>query len=266
MSRVLFLGDVCGEAGRRAIQQILPRLKMELNPDFIVVNCENAAGGYGITPRLAEEFFRIGVNCLTTGDHAFDRKEVWDYLSQEPRILRPANFPSSAPGRGWAVFPIPDQTPIAKIVIINLIGRVFMKPVDCPFQRVAQVLRETEGVTPLVLVDFHAEATAEKRAMGWFLDGRVSAVLGTHTHIQTADEELLPQGTAYLTDVGMCGAFDSILGMRKDLSLRRMTEMVPVRLEPALGDPRINGVIVVIDENTGKATHIERVVRYLEVQ
>lgn len=263
MSRVLFLGDVCGEPGRQAIQQLLPELGRELKPDFVIINCENAAGGYGITPRLAEELLNSGANCLTTGDHVFERREVWEYLSIQPRILRPANFPTQAPGRGWAVFPIPDQAPIAKIVVINLIGRVFMKPADCPFQRINQILNEVQGITPLVIVDFHAEATAEKRGMGWFLDGRVSAVVGTHTHIQTADETLQSQGTAYITDVGMCGAFDSILGMRKDVSLRRMTEMVPVRLHPATDDHRINGVFIEIEEKTGRATRIERVDRAL---
>ncbi|MEO0069437.1 MAG: TIGR00282 family metallophosphoesterase [candidate division WOR-3 bacterium] len=264
MSRILFLGDVCGEPGRQAVQQLLPELKRKLQSDFVIINCENAAGGYGITPRLAEELLRSGVNCLTTGDHVFERKEVWEYLSIEPRILRPANLPSQAPGRGWAVFPLPEENPIAKIVVVNLIGRVFMKPADCPFQRINSILGEIKGITPLIVVDFHAEATAEKRALGWFLDGRVSAVLGTHTHIQTADETIQPQGTAYITDVGMCGAFDSVLGMRKDLSLRRMTELVPVRLQPAADDIRINGVFIEIDEKTGRATRIERICRYLE--
>ncbi len=254
--KVILLGDVCGEAGRTAIKHLLPLLRQELTPDFVIVNGENAAGGYGITPRLAEELLTAGADCITTGDHAFDRHEVWEYLSTEPRILRPLNFPPQAPGRGWAIYqPSHLACPIA---VVNLVGRVFMKPVDCPFQRVQAALAEIATVTPLVVVDFHAEATAEKQAMAHFLDGRVAAVIGTHTHIQTADEQILAGGTAYITDAGMCGAFDSILGMRKDLSLRRMIEQVPVRLYPATEDIRINGVLIEINRETG---HAEKVVR-----
>jgi len=257
IKRVLFLGDVCAEPGRQGLRQLLPRLKQELRTDFCIVNGENAAGGFGITPRLAQELFSFGADCITTGDHSFDRKEVWEYLDTEPRILRPLNYPLPAPGRGWAVYQFPG--PDGQLAVINLLGRVFMKPVDCPFQRVNAILEQLNAASRIIIVDFHAEATAEKQAMGWFLDGRVSAVFGTHTHIQTADERILPQGTAYITDVGMCGAFDSILGMRKDLSLRRLLEMVPVRLQPASDDIRINGVIVEIESETGRALRVERV-------
>jgi metallophosphoesterase (TIGR00282 family) len=260
--RILFLGDVCAEPGREAVKELLPALRTELQPDFCIVNGENAAGGYGITPRLAEEIFNAGANCITTGDHCFDRKEVWEFLITEPRILRPLNYPPEAPGNGWAVYDFPSGT--GRIVVINLLGRVFMKPVDCPFRRINPLLNQIRSLTPLAIVDFHAEATAEKLAMGWFLDGKVSAVIGTHTHIQTADERILPGGTAYITDAGMCGAFDSVLGMRKDLSLRRLIEMVPVRLQPATDDIRINGIIIDIDANTGQATRIERLVSPLK--
>lgn len=265
IKRILFLGDVCAEPGRIALRHLLPELKEELKPDFCIVNGENAAGGFGITPRLAQEIFNAGADCITTGDHAFDRKEVWEYLDIEPRILRPLNYPLPAPGRGWELYQLPAETeekiPIA---VINLLGRVFMKPLDCPFQRVKSVLAELNKTT-LIIVDFHAEATAEKQGMGWFLDGKVSAILGTHTHIQTADESILPQGSAYITDVGMCGAFDSVLGMRKDLSLRRLVEMVPVRLQPATEDKRINGVIVDVNLETGAAVQIKRICRSLSV-
>ncbi len=253
--RVLFLGDVCSEAGRKAVKQALPELKKRTRADFTIINAENAAGGYGITPRLAEGALDTGSDCLTTGDHVFDRKEAWEYLDEQPKLLRPLNYPVGAPGRGYALF----EKEGFRIGVINLLGRVFMKPLDCPFQRVLPAVEELRRQTPVVLVDFHAEATAEKRGMGWFLDGKVSAVVGTHTHVQTADEQLLPGGTAYITDVGMCGAFDSILGMKKDLSLRRMLEGVPVRLHPAVADLRVNGVIIEIDEATGKALSIERV-------
>ncbi len=260
--KVVFLGDVCGKAGRLAVKQLLSVLRHELTPDFIIVNGENAAGGYGITPHIAEELLNSGANCLTTGDHAFDRHEIWEYLATEPRIIRPLNFPAGAPGRGWAFYH-PPQLP-RPIAVINLVGRVFMKPVDCPFQRANGVITEIALITPLIIVDFHAEATAEKKAMAYFLDGRVSAILGTHTHIQTADEQILANGTAYITDVGMCGAFDSILGMKKDLSLRRMIEQVPVRLQPACDDIRINGVLIEINHDTGRAEKIARLHRALD--
>jgi metallophosphoesterase (TIGR00282 family) len=257
-NRILFLGDVCAEPGREAVKNLLPVLRAELKLDFCIVNGENAAGGYGITPRLAEELFKAGADCITTGDHCFDRKEVWEFLSCEPKILRPLNFPAEAPGRGWGVFNLTSGN--GEIVVINLVGRVFMKPVDCPFQRIKSLLNEIPARTPLRIVDFHAEATAEKQALGWFLDSRVSAVIGTHTHIQTADEHILPGGTAYITDAGMCGAFDSVLGMRKDLALRRLIELVPVRLLPATADIRLNGVIIDLDAETGRSTRIERLV------
>ncbi|MEN9979070.1 MAG: TIGR00282 family metallophosphoesterase [candidate division WOR-3 bacterium] len=257
--RILFLGDVCAEPGREAVKHLLPGLKATFHPGFCIVNGENAAGGYGITPKLAEELLRAGADCITTGDHCFDRHELWEFLNTEEKILRPLNFPPGAPGRGFGVYELKSGN--GRIAIINLVGRVFMKPVDCPFQRIRTLLTEIRSRTPVIIVDFHAEATAEKRAMGWFLDGQVSAVIGTHTHIQTADEEILPGGTAYITDAGMCGAFDSVLGMKKDLSLRRLIEQVPLRLQPATGDIRLNGVVVDIDTETGRAVRIERLVR-----
>jgi metallophosphoesterase (TIGR00282 family) len=265
--RVLFLGDVCAEPGRKAVEQELAGLRRRLGADFVIVNGENAAGGYGITPKLADGLLRAGVGCITTGDHAYDRKEVWEYLGTEPRILRPLNFPPQAPGRGHGVFDVcwantaateeTKETKV-KVAVVNLQGRVFMKPLDCPFRRVLPVLDEIRRETQLVFVDIHAEATAEKQGMSWFLDGRVSAVLGSHTHVQTADEAILAGGTAFISDVGMCGSFDSVLGMSKDLSLRRMVEMVPVRLQPATGDVRLNGVWVDVEVATGRALAIGR--------
>jgi metallophosphoesterase (TIGR00282 family) len=265
--RVLFLGDVCAEPGRKAVELELAGLRQRLGADFVIANGENAAAGYGITPKLADGLLRAGVGCITTGDHAYDRKEVWEYLGTESRILRPLNFPPQAPGRGYGVYECELANAEAtqgtegtkvKVAVVNLQGRVFMKPLDCPFRRVLPVLDEIRRETQVVFVDIHAEATAEKQGMGWFLDGRVSAVLGSHTHVQTADEAILAGGTAFISDVGMCGSFDSVLGMSKDLSLRRMVEMVPVRLHPATGDVRINGVWVDVETTSGRALAIGR--------
>jgi metallophosphoesterase (TIGR00282 family) len=261
--RVLFLGDVCAEPGRKAVAEALPGLRTTLGLDFVIANSENAAAGYGITPKLAEELFGCGVDCLTNGDHVYERKEVWEYLGTEARILRPLNYPPQAPGRGWGIYECrasggdSGAVPV-KIAVVNLQGRVFMKPLDCPFRKMLPTLDEIRRETAVIFVDFHAEATAEKQAMGWFLDGRASAVLGTHTHVQTADETLLAGGTAYVTDAGMCGAFDSVLGMNKDLSLRRIIEMVPVRLHPANTDVRLNGVVVDVESGSGRALSITR--------
>ena len=265
--RVLFLGDVCAEPGRKAVEQELAGLRQRLSVDFVIANGENVAGGYGITPVLAGGLLNAGVGCITTGDHAYDRKEVWEYLGTESRILRPLNFPPQAPGRGYGIYDCrlagaertqgTEGTQV-KIAVISLQGRVFMKPLDCPFRRTLPALDEIRSETQVVIVDIHAEATAEKQAMGWFLDGRVSAVLGSHTHVLTADEAILAGGTAYITDAGMCGSFDSVLGMSKDLSLRRMIEMVPVRLHPATGDVRINGVCVDVEPASGRALAIGR--------
>lgn len=254
-TRILFLGDVCSEAGRSAVGSLLPRLVEGLGVQFVIANAENAAGGYGITPRLAEELLGFGIDCLTTGDHAFDRKEGWELFGREPRLLRPLNYPPGVPGRGYGRF----EKDGVSYGVINLQGRVFMRPLDCPFRQVQPVVDEIRRQTRVILVDFHAEATAEKQAMGWFLDGRVSAVLGTHTHVQTADARVLPAGTAYVTDVGMCGATDSVLGMQKEDSLRRLLEMLPVRLHPATLDPRVDGVLVEVNIETGRAEKVERV-------
>ena len=262
--RVLFLGDICGEPGRKAVEQELPGLRQRSGAGFVIANGENAAGGYGITPTIADGLLRAGVNCITTGDHAYDRKEVWEYLGTEPRILRPLNFPPQAPGRGYGIYDCrlksgeETRGTGAKVAVINLQGRVFMKPLDCPFRRALPVLEEIRRDTQLVFVDFHAEATAEKQAMGWFLDGRASAVFGSHTHVQTADETVMAGGTALISDAGMCGSFDSVLGMNKDQSLRRMIEQVPVRLNPASGDVRLSGVWVDVEPASGRALAIGR--------
>uniref|UniRef100_A0A7C4CC52 TIGR00282 family metallophosphoesterase n=1 Tax=candidate division WOR-3 bacterium TaxID=2052148 RepID=A0A7C4CC52_UNCW3 len=256
-NRILFLGDICGEPGRQAVKELLPVLRSELKPDFVFANCENAAAGYGITPRLAEELLDLGIDCLTTGDHAFDRREAWPFFDTEPRLLRPLNLPPQSPGRGVGLCEKNGK----RVALVNAVGRVFMRPAECPFQAVVAVLDELGATTPVVVVDFHAEATAEKQGMGWYLAGRVSAVIGTHTHVQTADERVLAGGTAYISDAGMCGGFDSILGAEKELSLRRLIDLMPARLRPAAGEPGVNGVLVEVDCATGRAQSITRVNR-----
>ncbi|MEO0089215.1 MAG: TIGR00282 family metallophosphoesterase [candidate division WOR-3 bacterium] len=252
--KILFLGDVCGEAGRKALTEGIKILKNKYQPDFIIVNGENSAGGFGITPKISEEFFSLGIDCITLGDHSFDRKEIIPYLEKEKNIIRPLNYPFGVPGKGIWI----NKKNNVSIMVINLIGRVFMKPVDCPFRKIDEELAKINEKR-IIIVDFHAEATAEKKAMGYFLDGRVSAVLGTHTHIPTADEDILPKGTAYITDVGMCGAINSILGMKIEDSLKRVLYGINYRLNPADSNFKIEGVLIEIDSLTYKAKKIERI-------
>lgn len=255
--RILFLGDVVGRPGRRAVSAILPALLADHDIDFAIVNCENAAAGYGITPATAQELFDAGAHCLTSGNHVWAQKEALPLLDAEPRLLRPANYPQGAPGAGWRVFADGDGVPIA---VINLQGRVFMSPLDCPFQVGAELIEQVRESAKVIVVDFHAEATSEKQGMGWFLDGRVSAVIGTHTHVQTADERILPGGTAYISDAGMCGALDSVIGVDKDIAVRRFLSGLPVRFQvPKKGPAVVQGVIIDIDEASGRACSIRRI-------
>jgi metallophosphoesterase (TIGR00282 family) len=253
---ILFIGDIVGSPGREAIKKLIPGLRKEHKLDFIIANAENAAGGSGITPAVAEELFGAGVDVLTSGDHIWKKREIFQILSQEGRILRPANFPAGSPGNGWGLFETKNGI---KVGVINLNGRVFMDALDCPF-KVAQAAQEAlSGDTKVIIVDIHAEATSEKVALGWFLDGKASAVLGTHTHIQTADEKILPHGTAYITDAGMTGPYQSVIGRRIENVLERFLTALPVRFEVAEGDIQLHGVVVGIDEKTGKAESIIRV-------
>lgn len=252
--KIIFLGDVCGESGRKAVTKGIKFLKNKYKPDFIIVNGENSAGGFGITPKIAEEFFFLGIDCITLGDHSFDRKEIIPYLEKEKNIIRPLNYPFGAPGKG--IFIAKKNNVV--FIVVNLIGRVFMKPVDCPFRRIDEELAKINE-KGIIIVDFHAEATAEKKAMGYFLDGRVSAIVGTHTHIPTADEEILSKGTAYITDVGMCGATNSVLGMKIEDSLKRLLYGINYRLNPANADFKIEGVLIEIDSFSYKAQKIERI-------
>ncbi|MEO0072215.1 MAG: TIGR00282 family metallophosphoesterase [candidate division WOR-3 bacterium] len=252
--RILFLGDICSAIGRTAVIENLPKIKHEEKIDFTIAEAENAANGYGLTPKLAEELFSAGVDCITLGDHFLDRKEIITLLESDPRVLRPANFHKEVPGRGSAVY----QNNSLTVGVISLLGRIFLRPINCPFICADEEVSLLRAQTPIIIVDFHAEATAEKQALGWYLDGKVTAVLGTHTHVQTADERILPNGTGYITDVGMCGAMDSVLGMRVDLSVKKIIYNIPLHLEAAKDNVHLNGVILTIDPITAKTKAIRR--------
>jgi metallophosphoesterase (TIGR00282 family) len=252
--RILFLGDIIGHPGRQALKQLLPGLLERSSPDLVIANAENAAGGSGITEEIARELFQK-VQVLTSGNHVWDKKESLGYLDAEPRLLRPANYPPANPGKGVYFHESEDGWTAA---VLNLQGRVFMEPIDCPFRKADELLERIRARTPVVIVDFHAEATSEKQALGWHLDGRVSAVIGTHTHVPTADEKILPGGTAYLTDVGMVGGYHSVIGIRPDQALARFLSGRPQRFEPAKDGLLLSAALVEVDAATGKALSICR--------
>jgi 2',3'-cyclic-nucleotide 2'-phosphodiesterase len=254
--KILFIGDVVGRPGRLALAGRLGRLVDRNNIDLVVVNGENAAGGFGLTANLAREFYDLGVDVLTSGNHIWDKREIYDYLDSEKRLLRPANYPDGLPGRGHGVF---STSAGIKVGILNLEGRVFMNNLECPFRTADALVDELRQQAPVILVDFHAEATSEKAALGCYLDGRVSALVGTHTHVQTADERILPGGSAYITDVGMTGSLDSVIGIRKDLAVEKFLSLLPIRFEVAKKDAMVCGVVLSIDEKTGQANGIKRV-------
>lgn len=254
--KILFIGDVVGAPGRRAVRYLLPRLRDQLGFQVVVANGENSAGGSGITPETASELFSAGVDIITTGDHLWDQKEVTGLLTNESRFVRPVNYPPGTPGQGSAVHQIPGGPTLA---VVNVQGRTFMPDLDNPFWRIRPEVEQLRTLTPIILVDIHAEATSEKIAMGRMLDGMVSAVIGTHTHVQTADERVLPGGTAYIGDVGMAGPRDGIIGGERAPALQRFLSGVKVRLAVAEGDAQFCAVIVDVDETTGRARSIERV-------
>jgi metallophosphoesterase (TIGR00282 family) len=251
---ILFLGDIIGRPGRRALEKHLPPLLKKLSPTVIFANGENAAGGVGLTEKIGRELFSR-VDVLTSGNHIWDKREALEYLEKEPYLLRPANYPPGNPGRGSCVYQADNGVQIAAL---NLQGRVFMEPIDCPFRVADEELKKLRDVTPIIVVDFHAEATSEKQAMAWYLDGRVSAVLGTHTHVPTADERILPQGTAYLTDVGMVGGYNSVIGIKRDQAVARFLTSRPQRFEPGRDGTTFESVFVEVDAGTGKALSIRR--------
>ncbi|MFA5039524.1 MAG: TIGR00282 family metallophosphoesterase [Candidatus Omnitrophota bacterium] len=255
--KILFIGDIVGSPGRRAVKALVPGLRRKHGIDVVIANAENAAGGSGITPRVARDLFQSGCDVLTSGDHVWRRPDVIELLHTQPYILRPLNFPKMTPGHGSAVFTTQQGV---KVGVVCLLGRIFIDAmVESPFHVAQEELKTLRQETPVILVDLHAEATSEKVAMGWFLDGRVSAVVGTHTHIQTADEQILPQGTAYLTDAGMTGPYDSVIGRNKDRIIERFLTGMPTRFELGIGDVRLCGALIEVDEKTGKAIAIERV-------
>ena len=253
--KLLFIGDIFGKPGREIAQRAIPALVARYGIDLVVANVENSAAGFGVTGDIAETILRYGVDVMTSGNHIWDKKEVLEYIPRQPRLLRPANFPAGVPGRGTWIGQTRTGEPIA---VINIMGRIFMQPLDDPFAVVLKEIDAARRKARVILVDFHAEATSEKVAMGWHLDGRVTAVFGTHTHVQTADERLLPKGTAYLTDVGMTGPFDSIIGVTVEAALGRFVSAMPSKFEAATGPARLNAIVITADPASGRATAIER--------
>jgi metallophosphoesterase (TIGR00282 family) len=258
--RILFIGDICGQPGRRIVKELLPGLREEYSPELILANVENAAGGFGITPPLVEELLDLGIAVLTSGNHIWDKKEIFPYLADhaDGRLLRPANYPGDALGHG--LYLSKTRAGLA-YAVMNLQGRVFMLAIDCPFRTADALLEKIPAEVKIRVVDMHAEATSEKRAIGWYLDGRVTAVVGTHTHIPTADETVQPGGTAYITDLGMTGPYDSVIGIEKRPVIQKFLNQIPARFEVAKGDVRLSAVLIEADPETGRARSIQRILR-----
>ena len=253
---VLFIGDIMGEPGRRSVARTLPKVVARHSVDLVIGNGENAAAGFGITPDLAHELFELGLSVITTGNHAWDKKEILDYIRHEPRLLRPANYPEGVPGLGSIVVETPGGE---KLAVIQLMGRVYMPALlDCPFQVARREIARLKQETRAIIVDMHAEATSEKMAMGYFLDGEVTAVVGTHTHVQTVDEQILPKGTAYLTDIGMTGPIHGVIRIKKKLAIEKFLTQMPRRFEVASGPSVFSAVLIELDGGLGKAVRIER--------
>lgn len=253
--KILFIGDIMGEPGRRIIARLMPKMVADHQIDLVIGNGENAAGGFGITPELASELFEMGIAVLTLGNHAWDKKEIVDHIEREPRLLRPANYPAGVPGRGSLVT---ETAGGERVAVLQLMGRVFMPTLDCPFQVAKREVAELKKQTAAVIVDMHAEATSEKMAMGHFLDGQVTAVVGTHTHVQTADEQILANGTAYITDIGMTGPLHSVIGIKKELAIEKFLTHMPRRFEVASGPAVFCAVLIELDPALGKAVSIQR--------
>lgn len=255
-TRLLFIGDIVGKPGRTAINRELHRLVDQYRIDLVIANGENAAGGFGITPDTANELFKQGIHLLTSGNHIWDKKETARHLEEEIRLLRPANYPPGSAGSGSVVL---ETSGGVKVGVLNLEGRVYMKNLDCPFRVADAELEQLKQQTPIILVDIHAEATSEKAALGWYLDGRISAIVGTHTHVQTADERILPGGTAYISDVGMTGSFDSVIGVDKNQAIQRFLTQQSVKFDLPRKNIRLNAVVITVETASGKAVQIERI-------
>ena len=251
---ILMVGDVFGEPGRAALRKLLPGLRRKHEIDMAVVNVENAAGGSGVMPPMIREFLDAGADVLTSGNHIFKKKEIIPAIGKENLLLRPANYPPGTPGFGYVTVKAGPH----RVGVINLMGRVFMEPIDCPFRKADEIVPELAREARVILVDMHAEATSESVAMGWYLDGRVSAVVGTHRHVQTSDERILPGGTAYITDLGMTGPIDGVIGVDRELILQRFLTQMPIRFDPAKGPAALRGVVIVVEPDTGRATDIRR--------
>ncbi len=253
--RVLFIGDLVGKPSRIVLERHLANLLDRYKVDFTIANAENSAGGVGLTKKIFDDLYQMGIDAMTMGNHTWDNKDIFHFIDGENALIRPANYVEGTPGRGYQIFTLPNGQ---KIAVLNLLGQIYMNPVESPFSCVKRILPALEKETSFIIVDFHAEATSEKIAMGWYLDGRVSAVLGTHTHVPTADFRILPQKTAYITDVGMTGPMDSVLGMDKDIIIKKFTTALPQRFELARGNIAFNAVLLELDEN-GRAEKIERI-------
>ena len=255
--RVLMIGDVVGSPGRKAVQQLVPPLRREFNINLVVANGENSAGGFGVTYDTAQDLLGAGVDVITTGNHVWRKKEIIPYLQEDLPIVRPSNFPPGIPGRGFLT--------VGRVMVLNLMGRVFMEALDCPFREAERVLKESKELgADIILVDFHAEATSEKQALGWYLDGRVSAVVGTHTHVATADARIMPEGTAYVSDLGMVGPVNSVIGTDPNAVLEKFLTQMPQRFTVAKGPVVFNSVLINIDDDTGRASSIERIDRLVD--
>ena len=261
--RCMVIGDIIGKPGRQAVGHALPDMRAELDLDMVIANGENVAAGAGLTPSLAEELLGVGIDVITSGNHIWDKREVYEYLDSGRPVLRPLNYPDEAPGRGWLVHELPDGDHVA---VVNVMGRVFMNQLDSPFEAMDALLDgAAEPLPPVRIVDFHCEITSEKNAMGWFLDGRVSGVVGSHTHVPTADARLLPKGTAYISDIGMTGPRDSIIGFSLETVLPRFLTHLPTRFQVASGPVSFNAVVLTVQRATGRAVAIEQVQRLIEV-
>ena len=254
--KILFIGDIVGSPGRMAVREMLPGLMAKKKIDFVIANCENVAAGFGVTKNVVDELFKYHIDVLTSGNHIWDKKETLGFIDEYQTLLRPANYPDVAPGHGSVLYPTASGQYVG---VLNLAGRIFMYPSDCPFLRARQEIQRLRVQTNVIVVDFHAEATSEKRALGWYLDGSASAVLGTHTHVQTADDEILPGGTAYISDAGMTGPFDSVIGIEKEAIIEKFLTQIPNRFEVAKNDIRLQGVVLEIDAASGKANAVERI-------
>lgn len=249
-----------GRPGRRAIKAVLPVLRREMEPDFVIANAENAAGGRGLTRDIMEDLLSMGIDVMTMGNHVWDNKDILRFIDDEPRLIRPLNFPEPCPGQGYHIYTAGFNK---RVAVVNALGRVFLPPLDCPFVLTDAVVNDLKEKADIIIIDFHAEATSEKVAFGYYFDGRVQAVLGTHTHIQTSDERILPQGTAYITDLGMTGPYESVLGMKKEQALEKFLSGRPVRLEVASGTAQLQGVLLILDEDTDQVSQIIRISRQL---